>query len=252
MDDRSHGRRNRAVWDRIAPAYVEAGRRNWATGEARWGIWGVPESEANLLPQLAGRDVIELGCGTGYVSSWVARRGGHPVAIDISRAQLATARAFQGEFGLDFPLILADGEHVPLADASFDVALSEYGVSIWCDPYRWVPEAARLLRPGGELVFVVNGTFLVLCVPDEEDILAGEQLLRPYFGMHRFEWPEDESVDFHLGYGDWIRLLRANGFEVEDLVELRPQEGAVASHRLASLDWSRRWPCEEAWKARRR
>ena len=91
----------------------------------------------------------------------------------------------------------------------------------------------------------------MLCVPDE-DVLAGDQLLRPYFGMHRFEWPEDESVDFHLGYGAWIRLLRANGFDVEDLIELRPQEGAVPAHRLASLDWSRRWPCEEAWKARKR
>jgi len=59
-------------------------------------------------------------------------------------------------------------------------------------------------------------------------------------------------VDFHLGHGDWIRLLRANGSDVEDLVELRPQEGAVPTARLASLDWSRWWPCEEAWKAPKR
>src|ERR1700704_4587619 len=78
MDDQSHVRRNRVVWDRIAPAYEEAGRRNWATGEARWGIWGIPETEAHLLPSLEGRDVVELGCGTAYVSSWVARRGGRP------------------------------------------------------------------------------------------------------------------------------------------------------------------------------
>src|SRR5207302_1288443 len=102
-------------------------------------------------------------------------------------AQLSAAQRFQREFGLEFPLVQADAEAVPLADGSFDVAISKYGASIWCDPYRWVPEAARLLRPGGDLVFFVNGTLLMLCAPDEDDQPAGDRLLRPYFGMHRFE-----------------------------------------------------------------
>ncbi len=70
--------------------------------------------------------------------------------------------------------------------------------------------------------------------------------------MHRFEWPDDESVEFHLGYGDWIRLLRANGFEVEDLIEVRPGEGATTSYPYVTAEWARRWPCEEVWKARKR
>jgi len=251
VDDQSHVRRNQAVWDRIAPAYVEAGRRNWATGEARWGIWGVPETEANLLPPLAGRDVIELGCGTGYVSSWVARRGGHPVAIDSSRAQLASARGFQREFGLDFPLILAEGEHVPLADASFDVALSEYGVSIWCDPYRWIPEAVRLLRPGGHLVFLKNGTLFTLCAPDSEDPASG-RLVRDYFGLHRLEWSDSASVEFTLPIGQWIRLFRSNGLEILDLVELQAPEGASTSFPYVTPEWARRWPSEEIWRLRKK
>ena len=97
-------------------------------------------------------------------------------------------------------------------------------------PYRWVPEAARLLRPGGRLAFLVNGTFQILTIPDyEADGPSGDRLLRPYFGMHRFEWPDDDSVEFHLGYGDWIRLLRANGFEVEDLIEVQPAPGATTN-----------------------
>jgi SAM-dependent methyltransferase len=150
-----------------------------------------------------------------------------------------------------FPLLLASAEQVPLADASFDLVISEYGASIWCDPYRWVPEAARLLRPGGRLVFLVNGVLLMLCVPDEEDVPAGERLLRPYFGMHRVEWPDDQAVDFHLGHGEMLGLLRAPGFEVEELLEVRPPEGSTTRFDLATLEWARRWPCEEVWKARK-
>ena len=53
----------------MAPA-----RRSWAQSEPSWGIWGVPESEARILPDVAGLDTIELGCGTAYVSAWLARR----------------------------------------------------------------------------------------------------------------------------------------------------------------------------------
>jgi SAM-dependent methyltransferase len=253
MDElQAHVRRNREYWKGLAADYEQPGRRHWAEDEPSWGIWGVPESELHLFPaEVAGRDTVELGCGTGYVSAWLARRGARPVGVDVSDAQLASARRFQREFGLEFPLLLASAEQVPLADASFDLVISEYGASIWCDPYRWVPEAARLLRPGGRLVFLVNGVLLMLCTPDEDDVPAGERLLRPYFGMHRFEWPDDPSVEFHLGHGEMLGLLRASGLEVEELLEVRPPEGATSRHRLATLEWARRWPCEEVWKARK-
>ena len=249
-----HVARNRAAWDVYAVEYEEPGRRNWAAmdEEPCWGIWRVPESEVGMLPEdVAGLDVIELGCGTAYVSAWLAHRGARVVGIDNSEAQLATARSLQHEFGLEFPLLHGNAEVVPYPDESFDLAISEYGASIWCDPYRWIPEATRLLRPGGRLHFLVNGTLLMLCSPDDEDAPVEDRLLRDYFDMHRFDWPGDSAVDFHLGYGDWIRLLRANGLEVEDLVEVRPQEGATTRYPWARLDWALRWPSEEVWKARK-
>jgi SAM-dependent methyltransferase len=206
-----------------------------------------------VFPELLeGLDVAELGCGTAYVSAWLARHGAHPVGVDVTPAQLDTARAMQERFGLEFPLVEASAESVPLSDASFDLVVSEYGASIWADPYRWVPEAARLLRPGGLLVFLVNGTLAVLCLRDEE-VPPGPELRRPYFGMHRFEWPEDDSVEFHLGYGDWIRLLVGSGCEVLDLVELRaPADGEPHVYpALPERWWARRWPSEEIWKARK-
>jgi SAM-dependent methyltransferase len=247
-----HVARNRASWDRWAGEYEDAGRRNWASDEPTWGIWGVPESQVGMLPaDVTGLDVIELGCGTGYVSAWLARRGARPVGIDNSEAQLATARTLQREYGLEFPLLHGNAEEVPYPDQSFDLAISEYGASIWCDPYRWIPEAARLLRAGGRLIFLVNAPLLMLCALEEDDVPATDRLLRPYFGMHRLEWPADDSVEFHLPHGEMIALLRGSGFEVEELIEIRPPDGSTTRYPFVTLEWSQQWPCEEVWKARK-
>src|SRR5229473_552760 len=222
-----HVLKNRAKWDAWADEYAAAGERGWAQDAPAWGIWQVPESEVRMLPgDLAGKDAIELGCGTAYVSAWLHRRGAHVVGIDNSKQQLETARRLQREHGLDFPLIHGNAESVPYPDASFDFAISEYGACLWADPERWVPEAARLLRAGGQLAFLTNSFLLTLCVPAEEDLAATDRLLRPAFGMNRIEWPGDQGIEFHLSHGDWIRLLRRSGFEIEDLIELRPAAGA--------------------------
>jgi len=247
-----HVARNRAQWNDWAPEYVPDGRRNWEAAEPTWGIFSVPEAEVGLLPrEIDGRDAIELGCGTGYVSAWLARRGARPVGIDNSEAQLATARAFQEEFDLQFPLIFGNAEKVPYPDESFDIAISEYGASIWCDPYLWIPEAARLLRPGGELVFLVNSVLAILCGPDDGEVPAGDELLRPLFGMHRIEWPDDDAVEFHLPQGKMIDLLRSCDLTVEQLIEIRPPADATTRYPHVSLEWARRFPCEEVWRARK-
>jgi SAM-dependent methyltransferase len=248
-----HVQRNREAWDSFAERYAGPGQAQWEANQPTWGIYSVPEADVGMLPpSVDGLDVIELGCGTAYVSSWLARRGARPVGIDNSPAQLETARRLQAEFGVEFPLHLGNAEQTPFPDESFDLAISEYGASIWCDPYLWIPEAARILRPGGQLVFLVNGAILMLCAPDAEDEPATDRLLRDYFGMHRFEWPDDPSVEFHLGYGDMIRLLRRCGFEVEDMIEVRPREDATTSYPYAPVEWARRWPAEEVWKALKR
>jgi len=202
------------------------------------------------VPEVAGRDVIELGCGTAYWSAWLTRRGARVTGIDNSARQLETARELQREHGLVFPLLHGSAEAVPLPDASFDVALSEYGASIWCDPYRWVPEAARLLRPGGELIFLKHSTLLTLCGPDG-DAPVGDRLVRDSFGLHRLEWSTDGSVEFDLSYADWIGLFRTCHLAVERLVQLRAPEGATSRYAFVSPEWARRWPSEEIWRVRK-
>jgi ubiquinone/menaquinone biosynthesis C-methylase UbiE len=247
-----HVLRNRAAWDEYAAKYAAPGRRAWTLEAPTWGIWGIAERDVGLLPDdLDGARTIELGCGTAYVSGWLARRGARPIGIDNSSAQLRTAAKLQQEYVVPFPLVQGDAEHLPFRDGTFDVAISEYGAAIWCDPYRWIPEAARVLLPGGELIFLGNSTLLMLCSPDEDDVPATDRLLRPLFGMYRFEWPDQLAVEFHMSHGDWIRLFRESGFDVEDLLELRPPEGATTPVPFATLEWARRWPSEEVWKLRR-
>jgi SAM-dependent methyltransferase len=247
---------NRASWDADADQWVESGRQDWASEQPNWGMWRVPEADLRLLPDdLDGLDTTELGCGTGYVSAWLARQGARPVGLDNSGRQLTTAAMFQDEFGLRFPLIHADAERLPLPDERFDLAVSEYGAALWCDPYRWIPEAHRVLRPGGRLLLLTNSPLVTMCAPEyESEGPATDWLLRPYFGMFRVTWPdEDGAVEFHVPHGEMVRLLRDTGFEVEDLVEIQVPKGIEETRfPWVTSEWAHRWPAEEVWKARKK
>jgi SAM-dependent methyltransferase len=245
--------KNVELWTKTNAEFTDASaRRSWEREEIVWGVFGVPESEVGVLGDVSGLDAVELGCGTAFCSAWLARRGARVVGVDPTPAQLETARRMQAEFGLEFLLVEAFGEDVPLPDASFDLVHSEYGASIWADPYKWIREAARLLRPGGRLVFLRNSTLSMLCVPDVGQV--EERLHRPLFGMYRLDWPDNEgAVEYHLPPGQLIDVLRANGFEIERLVELQaPQDAKTHDfYDYVTADWARTWPAEEIWVARK-
>jgi len=244
--------RNRKLWT-IANEEYTAGQavEAWARTEVLWGLWEIPDSELCVLGDLAGLDIVELGCGTAYMSAVFAKLGARPVGVDITPAQLETARRLMRETGLEFPLVEADAGETGLPSTSFDLAFSEYGASIWVDPERWLPEAARLLRPGGRLVFLCGSPLTRLCYDATTD-RAGDVLTLPQSSLGRIEWP-DESVEFRLAHSDWIRTLRRHGYTVEDLIELQAPEGAETHpyYGYVSADWARRWPAEEIWVARK-
>jgi SAM-dependent methyltransferase len=243
---------NVAQWTKQNAEFTDpSAQRAWASEEIVWGVFSIPEPEIGVIGEVNGLDVVELGCGTAYFSAWLAKRGARPVGVDPTPAQLATARRMQAETGVEFPLVEAPGEAVPLPDASFDLALSEYGASLWADPAKWIPEASRLLRSGGRLVFLTNSLLVYLTAP--EIGVVTEQLQRPQFGMYRIKWPEGEGIEYHLAHGDWIALLRTNGFELEALHELRPGADAVdpGYYDFVTVEWARKWPAEEIWVARK-
>ena len=245
-------RQNVANWTRANAEYTDASaERAWAQEEITWGVFSVPESEVGVIGDVDGLDIVELGCGTAYFSAWFVRRGARAVGVDPTPAQLETARRLQQKTGIEFELIEAIGENVPLPDASFDLVFSEYGASIWADPYRWIPEAARLVRPGGRLVFLCNSVLSTLCMKLNG---VGEALVRPQRGLHKLEWPDTHEVEFHLGHGEWIEVLATNGFAVERLIELfAPQDAETHTfYSYVTPEWGSKWPVEDLWVARKR
>lgn len=243
---------NRALWAVMNERFTDgAAEAAWRRAEPVWGLFAVPERDLGILGDVRGLDVAELACGTAYVSAWLARQGARPVAVDLSGEQLATARRLQERLGPVFPLVQGDAEHIPLASGSVDLVVSEHGAAAWCDPERWLPEAARILRPGGRLVFLTNSLLSALCVPEEEGV-AEERLLRGQREVYKVQWPGG-GVEFHPSHGDWVRLLRRVGFVVEALHELyAPADGGDHEfYEIVSHDWASRWPAEELWVATR-
>ncbi len=250
VTDLNYIERNRIAWERWAPGYEVAGRKAWRE-PLSWGIWRLPETELRLLDGVrAAGDVIELGCGTAAISAWVSRLGFRPIGVDIARAQLETAAQLERDFGLSFGLLRANAEKLHFEDGSFDLVISEYGASLWCDPRRWLPEAERVLRPDGRLIFITNSPVLMACTPNDGGP-AEDRLIRDYFATHLVEFPGDGAVEFHLTHGEWVQLLQARGFVLEKLIEVQAPFGVKAGYDFASHEWAKRWPSEDIWVARK-
>lgn len=245
-----HAHRNRQSWNETADSYQEQnGGLLAASGGMAWGVWQIPEAELQVLGDVRGEDILEFGCGAAQWSIALAKAGARPVGLDLSERQLEHARTLMGQAGVDFPIVHASAEAVPLPDASFDIVFCDHGAMTFADPYRTVPEAARLLRPGGLFAFSHGSPILSIAWALDAE-RAGDRLISDYFGMHQFD--DGETIDFNLPYGEWIRLFRANGFIVEDLIEPRPAADATSTYRDAlERDWSRRWPAESIWRLRR-
>jgi len=241
---------NVASWQRQAADYVAPAERAWAAAEPYWGIFGIPESGLGLLPDdMTGMRCLEVGCGGGYVSAWMSRRGGIVTGIDPTPAQLATARRLQGQHGLDIDFREGYGERLDFDTAAFDFVISEYGAALWADPYEWIPEAARVLGPGGRLVFLTIAPFTVMCAPDlESEGPVTNRLRRSYFDLYRTQWPDAPGeTEFHLTHGAWIDLFVTSGLRVVRLIELQAPPDASSDYAWADADWGRRWPTEEVW-----
>lgn len=249
-----HAAENRSFWDGMADEWTAAGEQNWNRDSPVWGIWGLPEEQLRLLPEnMSGIDAIELGCGTGYVGGWMARRGATVVGIDNSERQLATAKRLMAKHGTEITLIHGNAETVPYPDSFFDFAISEYGAAIWCDPELWVPEAYRLLKHGGKLTFMGTHPFVIVCTPENGDPCEA-RLHRSYFEIKKIDWRFVEidpgGIEFNLPFADWLKLFRKIGFEVLNCMELQAPENAVENN-FVPVEWARKWPSEQVWQLRK-
>jgi SAM-dependent methyltransferase len=238
---------NRRAWNAWSEEYQRQHAPQLDARPKAWGGFAVPEDELRALPDLTGKRVLELGCGGGQWSMFLARDGVEVIGLDLSEAQLATAVRLTA--GLGVPLVQAAAEAPPFADASFDVVFCDHGGMTWADPYRTVPEVARLLRPRGQLVFNASTPWLTICWDDEANGPT-DRLRLDYFGIHA-DADADGSTSYVLPYGEWIRLFRRNGLAVVDLIELQASADAETTYTFLPKDWARRWPGEQIWVVER-
>jgi len=251
-----HVRKNREHWEREADGYQERNRsqlNRW--DHLGWGTYDIPEDQIHALGDVRGFQILEFGCGGCQSGIKVAMRGATVTGLDLSFAQLRHGLAHFEETDVRFPVIQASGERVPFRDGSFDLVFCDHGVMGFADPLLTVPEVARVLRPGGRFVF--NGTTPWIWVAwgdQEEELSPTREMRMDYFGMRTIEStdPSWRTTEFQLAYGDWIRLFRANGLAIEDLIELRPTEDATTTYDdYAPLEWARAFPAEHIWKVRK-
>jgi SAM-dependent methyltransferase len=237
VDSSSTVRANRHWWDLDADDYqAEHGE---FLGDARF-IWcpeGLDEEQVELLGPVAGRRILEVGCGAAQCGRWLVAQGARTIAFDLSVSQLEHARRLDERTGWHVPVVQADATRLPFADSTFDIVCSAFGaVPFVSDSARVMREAARVLRPSGRWVFSVTHP-IRWCFPDDpgpEGLIARESYFdrRPYV-------EEDDSgtatyVEHHRTIGDRVREIVAAGLALIDIVEPEwPEE-----HRRVWGQWS--------------
>jgi SAM-dependent methyltransferase len=215
-------RANRRWWDAAAPAYLAEHGRDLGEVDFLWCPEGLRESEAHLLGDVAGRRVVEVGCGSAPCARWLRREGADVVALDLSGGMLARAAELNRATGIDVPLLQADVGALPLRTESLDLACSAFGgLPFVADAQGALAEVARVLRPGGRLVASVNHPFRwpLPDSPDPDDL----RVVSSYFDRTPYVETDEDGravyVEHHRTVGDWVRAVVGAGLVVQDLVE---------------------------------
>ncbi|MFJ3670259.1 class I SAM-dependent methyltransferase [Streptomyces sp. NPDC090106] len=235
---------NRRLWNRISSSYQREHDPRIGAAPRLWGMYSIPDAQVRALGEVKGKRVLELGCGAGQWSRALAAEGATVIGLDLSEAQLAAAG---GAMGADrYPLVQGAAEHLPFADGSFDLVFCDFGGLSWAPAHLAVPQAARVLRPGGRLVFNVASPWFEACY-DEEARRVTTTLQRDYFGLDAIA-EGDGATSYQLTYGDWVRVLTGAGLVIDDLIESRPAPGTPNGYNETDPpDWARHWPAELLW-----
>ncbi len=246
MEISGDAKANRESWDSFADEYQSRHAQQLNRDDFVWGVWSIPESGLNILGELRGKKILELGCGAAQLSIAVHLAGGHAVAIDNSPRQLVHARQNLKNRGIEIPLFLSSAEKLPFPDFEFDTIFSDHGAMSFSPTEETLKEAFRVLKHGGVFAFNVQSPLHEIAF-NPETRKIDERLHASYFALGR-HIDDGGAVYFQHGFGTWIRLCRLAGFTVESLTELRPPEGASSTYDFVTYEWARRFPAENIWK----
>jgi ubiquinone/menaquinone biosynthesis C-methylase UbiE len=213
---------SRTWWDSAARDYQDEHGAFLGDADFMWCPERVREADAHLLGDVAGKRILEVGAGAAQCSRWLTGQGAHPVAIDLSAAQLAHSRVLDARTGVAVTVVQADAQQLPFGDESFDLACSAYGaVPFVADSAAVMREVARVLRPGGRWVFSVTHP-IRWCFPDDPGP-GGLVAQTSYFDRRAYVEQDEDGVptyvEHHRTIGDRVRDVVAAGLVIEDIIE---------------------------------
>jgi SAM-dependent methyltransferase len=222
VDAAESERASRLWWDADADDYLAEHGGDIGEADFVWGPEGLREADARLLGDVAGRDVLEVGCGSAPCARWLATAGARPVALDLSGQMLRHGAAIGEATGVRVPLVQAGAEHLPFAAESFDAACSAFGaVPFVADVGEVFREVARVLRPGAPWVFSV--THPIRWIFPDDPGPGGLTVTQSYFDRTPYVEVDDTGratyVEHHRTTGDYVRALVGAGLELVDVVE---------------------------------
>ncbi|OZG29514.1 SAM-dependent methyltransferase [Williamsia sp. 1138] len=232
VDSKTSVSANRRWWDADADTYHGTHGdflgADSDDGDFVWCPEGLREDDVELLGDVAGKAVLEIGCGSAPCSRWLTGHGANTVGLDLSREMLRRGQQAMARGGPQPGLVQAGAEDLPFGDGVFDLACSAFGaVPFVADSARVMSEVARVLRPGGRWVFSVNHP-MRWAFPDDPGP-TGLTVILPYFDRTPYVETEDDGtvsyVEHHRTLGDRIREIRAAGLILDDLIEPEWPEG---------------------------
>lgn len=175
---------------------------------------------AVLLQKHPEAELLDLGCGGGHVSYTAAAHVRQVTAYDMSPQMLGVVASAAREKGFaNIRTQQGVAEHLPFADASFDLVVSRYSAHHWHDVGRAVREAARVLKPGGQFVLMdvaAPGPALLDIYLQTVEMLRDTSHVRDYapgewaafVGEAGLRLEEQVSMRLHLEYTPWIKRMR--------------------------------------------
>jgi SAM-dependent methyltransferase len=219
---------NIAWWDADADDYLADHGPTLGDADFLWCPEGLREQDLGLLGPVAGKDVLEIGCGSAPCARWLVAQGARAAAIDLSAGMLRHASQLNSVTGITPLLIRANAERLPFASGGFDIACSAFGAVPFVADIRPVfREVFRVLRPGARWVFAV--THPIRWIFPDDPGPAGLTVITSYFD--RTPYLEVDAagratyVEHHRTLGDYVRALTGSGFVLEDLIEPEWPEG---------------------------
>ncbi|MBR1125971.1 class I SAM-dependent methyltransferase [Bradyrhizobium lablabi] len=200
------------------------------------GLAGAPEWPAirAMLPALAGKHVLDLGCGFGWFARWARAEGATSVlGIDLSEKMIARAKADTADAAIEYRI--ADLEGLELPDASFDLAYSALAFHYIEDFGRLVRRVHRSLVPGALFVFTIEHPIYMAAThphwwTDKDGRRTWPVNRYAEEGRRRTDWFTEGVLKYHRMIGTTLNTLIGAGFTVRHVEEFAPTADQIAEN----------------------